>query len=327
MNRSDMLRRELTRLERRATDISAALTRARRLAQPTDDDARRVTALGRRLADLNASMAGVRTSLDEALAVERTVPAQAFTPRRESEEAHARALAHLSHLPEVRDVPVAPPREEGLRVLYCTANPRPELTRIQHPDGRVETRGGALRTEVEVRKVRQAVEARGGGAAIALHHLPAATLPDLVDGLAAHAPHILHFSGHGSARGLLLEDDEGSLEGAEVDFTLLARVLGAPDTPPGLVVLNACESLAGADDLLRTVPAVVGMPEAVTQKRAEVFAIRFYTAIAEGTSVARAVERASEAMRAVGKGETPVPELRTRQGVDPEELVLVRPRA
>ena len=66
---------------------------------------------------------------------------------------------------------------------------------------------------------------------------------DLIDGLNDHRPHVVHFSGHASAWGLLLENEQGSQDGVGLAFDLLARVLGATDEPPRLVVLNACESL------------------------------------------------------------------------------------
>ncbi|MEU8718245.1 CHAT domain-containing protein [Streptomyces sp. NPDC048663] len=87
---------------------------------------------------------------------------------------------------------------------------------------------------------------------VAVEHLPAATAMDLLEGLNNHRPHVVHFSGHASSLGLLMENDAGTPGGAALDFSLLARVLGAPDEPPRLVVLNACESLEGADDLRST---------------------------------------------------------------------------
>jgi len=47
--------------------------------------------------------------------------------------------------------------------------------------------------------------------------------------------------------------DNGSVdtpEGQELDFELLAKLLAATTTPPTLLVLNACETLGGADLLL-----------------------------------------------------------------------------
>lgn len=158
-----------------------------------------------------------------------------------------------------------------------------------------------------------------------VEHLPAATGMDLIDGLNDHRPHVVHFSGHASGWGVLLEDEAGSQDGAEVEFALLAKVLGATDEPPRLVVLNACESLEGADDLLRTVPIVIGMAESITDLAAVIFAARFYAAIASAQSVATAVEQARTAMQMASLEDSHLPEIRTREDVDPTSLVLVTP--
>ena len=106
---------------------------------------------------------------------------------------------------------------------------------------------------------------------------------------------------------------------------VLARVLGATDEPPRLAVLNACESLEGADDLLRTVPTVIGVSKSITDLAAVTFAARFYAAIASAQSVATAVEQARTAMQMASLEDSHLPEIRTREDVDPTSLVLVTP--
>ncbi|WP_181158579.1 hypothetical protein [Leucobacter massiliensis] len=45
-------------------------------------------------------------------------------------------------------------------------------------------------------------------------------------------------------------------------------------------MLNACESLAGADEMPQTVLAVIGMSDTIDDASAIVFASAFYTALA-----------------------------------------------
>ncbi|MPZ04330.1 CHAT domain-containing protein, partial [Micrococcus luteus] len=105
---------------------------------------------------------------------------------------------------------------------------------------------------------------------------------------------------------------------------LLARVLGATDEPPRLVVLNACESLEGVEDLLQTVPTVIGMSESITDLAAITFAAKFYAAIASAQSVGMAVEQARAAMQLASLEDSHLPEVRTRDDVDASTLVLVQ---
>jgi hypothetical protein len=102
--------------------------------------------------------------------------------RRQAEKRHAQEIARISqpvvrHVHEVRTIPA--PKPEVLRVLYLTANP--ELN---------------LRTEVEVRNVRQAVRAATHRDLIEIIPMPAATPEDLLDGLNDVRPHVIHLSSH-----------------------------------------------------------------------------------------------------------------------------------
>ncbi|MGP5054071.1 CHAT domain-containing protein [Brachybacterium paraconglomeratum] len=93
----------------------------------------------------------------------------------------------------------------------------------------------------------------------------------------------------------------------------------------GLVVLNACESLAGADDLLQTVPTVIAMSDSINDASAVVFAARFYSAVASAQSVSTALEQAKVAMAVSALDDADLPEVRAREDVDLVSLLLVQP--
>ena len=246
--------------------------------------------------------------------------------RRQTEKSHAREVAALSRpATAIRYVHVQPPKPEPLRVLYLTANPESVEQTITHPDGTVEEIGVWLRVDYEVRQVKDMLKRTKYRDLVTIEHLPAATTMDLLEGLNDFRPHVVHFSGHANALGLLMENDHGTVDGADLDFNLLGRLLGATDEPPRLLVLNACDSLAGADDLLATVPTVIAMSDEINDTSAVVFAARFYSGIASAQSVASSLEQGKVALEAASLDGSHLPEARCRDGLDLGSLVLVQP--
>lgn len=281
-------------------------------------------------AAVDKTIATKTTSLGSAEASEaRTADAarKRSNARRRSEElSHARWIAQVSTpTTEIRYVQVRPPEPEKLRVLYLTANPEAVEETVTDPDGTVHEYGTWLRVDQEVRQVKKGIKSSKYRDLVVIEHAPAATVADLIDGLNDNRPHIVHFSGHANSLELLMENDAGDEDGHVVEFALLARVLAATDEPPRLVVLNACESLDGAEDLLRTAPVVIGMSDSIGDTAAIVFAAAFYSAIASAQSVQSAVEQGRVKMAAASLGDSELPEIRCRDDVDPGTMVLVIP--
>lgn len=292
-----------------------------KIAQARKDQAAADKSIATKTTQLNSAEASETRAADAAR--------KRSDARRRSEElSHARRLAQASTpTTEIRYMEVRPPEPAKLRVLYLTANPEATEETVTDPDGTVHEYGTWLRVDQEVRQVKQSIKSSKYRDLVVIEHAPAATLADLIDGLNDHRPHIVHFSGHANSLELLLENDAGDEDGHNVEFSLLARVLAATDEPPRLVVLNACESLDGADDLLRTVPAVIGMSDSIGDTAAIVFAATFYSAIASAQSVQSAVEQGRVKMAAASLGDSELPEIRCRDDVDPSAMVLVVPPA
>ena len=230
--------------------------------------------------------------------------------RRQTERDHAREISRLSSV-TVRHVLEREPEPERLRVLYLTSSP--------------ET-GDPLRVDAEVNNVLKALRSAKHRDLIELFHRPAATAQDLVDGINDLRPHVIHFSGHGGPGGLLF--DNASLDAPvsqSVGFASIARLLKATNYPPTLAVLNACETIAGAEPLLEAVPVVIAMSDSVGDMSAGLFATHFYAAIGGAQSIGHAVEQARTMVSIALPGEPDLVELRAAPNVDVDGLVLVRP--
>ena len=321
-NSASSARTALAAAEREEKKAAAAEAKA---AKARKDMATADKSIAAKTASLRAAEAAEQKSADSARRRDDT-------RRRREDITHARAVATASApLPQIRYIEVRPPRPEPLRVLYLTANPDAVETTVTSPDGSVVEQGTWLRVDQEVRQVKQGLRGSKYRDLVVVEHAPAATFSDLLDGLNDHRPHIVHFSGHADTLGDWMENEAGESDGHDVEFTLLARLLGATDEPPRLVVLNACESIEGADALLQTVPLVIGMSDTIDDTAAIVFARSFYAALASAQSVATALEQAKVQMLAASMldadqvDNSALPTMRARDDVDPTTVVLVTP--
>ena len=279
-----------------------------------NSEEKKAVGLTKRLSELAAKQATASHQLESARKTAVRTETAADLRRRSADKRHAREVSKIArptvrHLHEVRKV--EPPKAEKLRVLYLTANPDSE---------------NFLRVDVEVREVRQAVRKSTHRDLIEINHLPAATPEDLLDGLNDIRPHVVHFSGHGDGTSLLFDDAlvEGSV-GRTVSFDLLARALAATDHLPKMVILNACDSLEGADELLDAVPVVIAMKSSISDLAATAFAARFYSAIASAQSIQAATKQGSVAVDLLDLEEGWGPQLLTRGDIDVASMALVQP--
>lgn len=296
---ANKLEGEAAELDRKAADSSARLASNARRQQQVE-------------ADLGRAEGKLQSARD--LADRR---------RRELEKRHAREIARISkpvvrYVHEIRHVPA--PQAEKLRVLYLTANPT-VLEEMEDADEFYVTR---IRVDKEVRDVRAEIASALHRDRIDIDHWPAATPTDLLNGLNEKRPHVVHFSGHGGDGEI--QFDDGTLEDPQsvpVDFEQLALALGSTTTPPLVVVLNACDTLNGAEPLLATVPIVIATTGEISGLASHLFATCFYRAVASGQSIRAAIDQAVFAIDTLAGGKGDVIATLTREGVDLDALILV----
>jgi CHAT domain len=199
-------------------------------------------------------------------------------------------------------------KRKRLNVLYLTANP---------------DKKSALRVEVEVRQVQEAIRGSKLRDNINLYYSPAADLDSIINGLNDHHPSIVHFSGHGNTGGLAVDHAHVKRPRSKViTFELLAKAVAATDTPPSVIVLNACQSVGARKAFLPPAKAIIVMQDSISDLAATAFANKFYAAIASGQSLQSAFNQGRLAVEAVSLGEANTPQLICATGVDPTKIVL-----
>lgn len=199
-------------------------------------------------------------------------------------------------------------KRKPLNVLYLTANPDQD---------------NALRVEVEVRQVQEAVRGSKLRDNVNLHYSPAADLDSIINGLNDHSPSIVHFSGHGDDGGIAADHPHVKRPGAKViTFDLLGKALAATDTPPSVIVLNSCKSAGARKALLPPAKAIIVMRDSISDVAATAFAQKFYAAIASGQSLQSAFKQGCIAVEAVAIGEANTPDLLCAKDIDPTKIML-----
>jgi CHAT domain-containing protein len=199
-------------------------------------------------------------------------------------------------------------QRKKLEVLYLTANPD------EH---------NALRVDAEVCQVKEAIRGSVLRENIIIHQSPAADLDSLMDGLNDHRPGIVHFSGHGYNGGLAADHAKVKRpKGKVITFEILGQTLAATDSPPSIIVLNACQSAGARQALIPPAQAIVVMQDSISDLAAAAFSTKFYAAIAAGQSLKSAFEQGRVAVANVSLNEAATPALITANGVNPAKMIL-----
>jgi len=125
-------------------------------------------------------------------------------------------------------------------------------------------------------------------------------------------PQIVHFSGHGMSTGeLCFENILGKTQ--PVQPNALANLFELVTKQVNCVILNACYSEIQAKAIVKHIPFVVGMNQAIGDRAAIVFASGFYKAIGAGRSFEDAYKFARVEIQLEGISEDLTPVLHKRE--------------
>jgi hypothetical protein len=258
------------------------------------------------LANLGELDAWDQESISAALSKVRTDVFRANPNVTKSEviEGLAKKLAKQTS-PGLKDEPRA--MDKKCRILFLAANP---LTT------------GRLQIDEELRSVRQKIEAAEFRDDVTLEIGVAVRPDDILQLLNRHDPHVLHFSGHGSATdGIALSGEAGDVKFLSEEA--IERLFVAMSGRIRLVVLNACSTEDQAKAIGNHIDCVVGMSRSISDDAAALFAASLYRALAFGKSIQNAFEQALAAIALEGLGEADTPRLFVRAGVSADEITLM----
>jgi hypothetical protein len=210
--------------------------------------------------------------------------------------------------PDADSQPAGPgPKASKIVILFLAAN----------PEGT-----DALRLGQEVRTIDERLRLARFRDRFELVQAHAVRVRDIGDALLRYQPHVVHFSGHGSADGNLIFEDETG-EPKPVSPKALGATFQALKDNVRCVVLNACWSNQQASAVAKEIDCVVGMSRAISDEAAIDFAAGFYQALGYGRSVQVAFDLGRAQVGLEGLPEAATPRLRTKEGVDAGQVVLV----
>lgn len=146
-----------------------------------------------------------------------------------------------------------------------------------------------LRLDEEVRNIEEALRRAQQRDAFELMTKFAVTPRSLLQSLSDTKPKIVHFCGHSTKAGLMLEDAQGksqivSTEALSETFYILAS------SGIECVILNACYSEVQAQEIVKHIPYVIGMSDEIGDRGAIAFSESFYDALGSGQGYEKAFE-------------------------------------
>lgn len=223
-------------------------------------------------------------------------------------ETRAKLNRELSKSHYVIDLAALP---QKINVLFMAANP---LDQSQ------------LRLDEEIREIAKEIRAADHRDSVDLRQAWAARPEDILQALNEHKPRVVHFSGHGTSAGeLVFQDDSGGTK--LISINAIAATLATLADNIQLVVFNSCFSEAQAQAVTQHVDFAIGMNDTIRDDAARVFAGQLYSSIGFGLSIQTSFDQARAKLMLTGIPEDQIPQLYWREGLDPQNVSLVRPEA
>ena len=145
-----------------------------------------------------------------------------------------------------------------------------------------------LRTDEEFREINEQLKMSFANRNFKINYIAATRVEDLRAALLEHSPNLIHFSGHGTQQGIILEDNDGFSR--PIPPTALANLFRLCNENIRGVILNACYSSEQATAIQEHVPHIVAMTDEITEQAALAFSKGFYNALANHKDIQQAYQ-------------------------------------
>jgi len=129
-------------------------------------------------------------------------------------------------------------------------------------------------------------------------------------------------SGHGNEDEIAFVDIDGKTKTLSTE--VIAELMRVMSDNIRVVLFNTCRSGQQAKAVVAHVDVAIGMNGNIKDDAARIFVASFYRAIGFGRSVLQAYEQGKLALQLEGIPQEHVPEMHTRDGIDANDIVLVR---
>jgi hypothetical protein len=139
-----------------------------------------------------------------------------------------------------------------------------------------------LRLDEELRDIKKSLERSEYRDRFVLEKELAVSHRDFRQALLSHKPHIVHFTGHGTKNGIMLDGDLGSSQLMTAEA--LSQLFEFFKDTLECVILNACYSESQASAINQHIGYVIGMNGPIGDRSGIEFAVGFYDTLGAGGS-------------------------------------------
>ena len=198
---------------------------------------------------------------------------------------------------------------ETITILFLAANP------IDTPQ---------LRLDEEARSIQEKIRLSDHRDSIRFESRWATRASDILQAINETNPTIVHFSGHGAQNGeLALLNPDGSTKTVTIDA--ITTAMSTASETIRLVVFNACFSESQAASVVDQIEAAIGMTDSIMDSTTCSFATQLYSSIGFGHSLKKSFDQAIAELLLEGIAGEKIPKVYSRDDVDINNMILVRP--